>query len=169
MSIPDWFQTIAEVAIGLAGFSSLVVALRRDAGPLSNIQKFRMSVLFGMAFGAMFLSFTPWLLSASGVSPDFVWKIAALTMITWSVGFMYFWMSRSRRVAQSTPEIFNWRAFSTMTAGHIVNLVLQFSIVLSWFTDTAPGIFGCGLVWYLMHGSQQFVRMLFVQPRDEHE
>jgi hypothetical protein len=56
-----------------------------------------------------------------------------------------------------------------MTAGHIVNLVLQFGIVLSWFTDTAPGIFGGGLVWYLMHGSQQFVRMLFVQPRDEHE
>ena len=57
--IPDSLQTIAEISIGLAGFSGLVVALRKGSGPLSDIQKYRLRILFSLSFGAMFLSLLP--------------------------------------------------------------------------------------------------------------
>lgn len=169
MSIPDWYQTVTEVAIGLAGFSGLAVALRRGTGPLSEIQKFRMSVMFGMTFGALFLSMTPAVLADLGVPGKETWAIASIAMIVWSLLFMYLWMSRSRRVAATVPEIFDWRAFSAMTSGHVINLLAQLAALFSWFDVSASGIFGAGLVWYLVHGSQQFVRMLFIQPRDEYD
>jgi hypothetical protein len=39
MIIPGSFQTVAEISIGFAGFSGLIVALRKDAGPLTDVQK----------------------------------------------------------------------------------------------------------------------------------
>ena len=30
----------------------------------------------------------------------------------------------------------------------------------------APGVYSLGLIWYLIHAAQQFVRMLFIQPRN---
>jgi hypothetical protein len=167
--IPDWYQTITEVAIGLAGFSGLVVALRRGTGPLSEIQKFRMSVLFGMTFGALFLSMTPGVLTTFGVIEKTTWALSATAMIVWSSLFVYYWISRSRQVAGTVPEIFHWRVFTVMTIGHIGNLLLQLGLLFSLTDLAAPGIFGAGLLWYLVHGSQQFVRMLFIQPRVEHE
>jgi hypothetical protein len=167
VAIPDWYQTIAEIAIGLAGFSGLAVALRRDTGPLSDIQKFRMSVLFGMAFGALFLSLVPHVLATLGVSDELLWGSASLAMVAWSLFFMYMWILRSRRIAKSVPEIFNRKAFAAMTVGHIVNLLLQAGVAFAWFESNTAGVFGLGLIWYLIHGSQQFVRMLFIQPRDE--
>jgi len=59
MILPDAFQTVAEVAIGLAGFSGLLVAFRRSLGPLSSVQKYRMRILFALSFGALFLSLLP--------------------------------------------------------------------------------------------------------------
>lgn len=169
MDIPDWYQTVAEIAIGLAGFSGLAVALRRDVGPLSEIQKFRMGVLFGMTFGALFLALLPGLLFDFGVANSMLWPLASAIMIVWSLLFMYLWLSRSRRVARSAPEIFNWLALSIMTTGHVLNLVLQFGFLFAWFGFEPQGVFGAGLIWYLTHGAQQFVRMLFIQPREEHE
>ena len=168
MDIPDWFLTITDVAIGLAGFSGLVVALRRGEGPLSDIQKFRMGVLFGMAFGALFLSLVPNLLADIGLDDGGIWQFASLAMITWSMFFMYMWISRSRQVSRTAPEIFDRRAFIVMTVGHVTNLTLQFSVALAVLESNAAGVFGAGLLWYLVHGSQQFVRMLFIQPKVDH-
>ena len=35
--IPDSLQTIAEISIGLAGFSGLIVVLRKKPGPLTDV------------------------------------------------------------------------------------------------------------------------------------
>lgn len=45
MEFPESLQLIAEVGIGLAGFSGLIVALRKSGGPLEDIHKFRLRVL----------------------------------------------------------------------------------------------------------------------------
>ncbi len=60
-------QTIAEISIGLAGFSGLVVALREGSGSLDDIQKYRLRILFSLSFGAMFLSLLPDTLMNFGV------------------------------------------------------------------------------------------------------
>ncbi len=164
--IPDSLQTIAEISIGLAGFSGLVVALRNGAGSLDDIQKYRLRILFSLSFGAMFLSLLPDTLASLGVPDERVWLASSAAIFAYSFVFIAWWIMSSRRIARVAPEIFNWAAFSTMATGHTVVLLLQLSVMLGFLENRAPGVIAVGLTWYLVHAAQQFVRMLFIQPKD---
>lgn len=158
-------DTIAEISLGLAGFSGLIVALRRNAGPLDEIWKYRMSVLFALAFGAMFLALLPSLLVNLGAGEQRIWRYASGLFCVYSMVFLAWWIVPSRRIARVVPEIFNWRAFNTMLAGHFIVFGLQLTLVFGLFTGRESGIFTSGLTWYLIHATQQFIRMLFISPR----
>ncbi len=164
--IPDSLQTIAEISIGLAGFSGLVVALRKGSGPLDDVQKYRLRILFSLSFGAMFLSLLPDTLMNFGVPDERVWIDSSAAIFAYSLLFIAWWIVSSRRIARIAPEIFNWMAFSMMTTGHTIVLLLQLAVVLGLLENRAPGVIVLSLIWYLIHAAQQFVRMLFVQPRD---
>ena len=166
MESVDILQTIAEVGIGLAGFSGLIVALRRDAGPLDEVRKFRLKLLLLLAFGAIFLSFLPDLLAGMAVPAGRIRFDASASLFSYSIILLWWWFSGSRRLAKVVPEIFNWYAFTTMAVGHVIVVVLQLGVMQGLFEARAPGIFSLGLAWYLVHAAQQFMRMLFIQPRE---
>ncbi len=165
MDIPQSLQIIAEIGIGLAGFSGLIVAFRKDAGPLTSVQKYRLQILLALAFGAMFLALLPELLHYMGVPPDRLWTLAGLVLTCYSVVFVIWWITASYRLKASVPEIFDWFAFSRMAAGHIIAVLLQLAVIFSLLDDTSPGPYLAALMWYLLHAVQQFTRMLFVQPK----
>lgn len=167
MDIPGSFQTIAEVGIGIAGFSGLIVALKQSDGPLDEIQKYRLRVLFALSFGAVFLSLLPELLTNFQVPDSRVWFNTSAAIFVYSCGFVWWWVGPSKRIAQVAPEIFNWRAFYSMAAGHSIVLLLQLAVLAGYFETRAPGIVALGLSWYLIHAAQQFIRMLFIQPRND--
>jgi hypothetical protein len=166
VDIPQSLQIIAEIGLGLAGFSGLIVAFRKDAGPLTNVQKYRLQILLALAFGAMFLALLPELLHYMGVPPDRLWTLAALVLSCYSIVFLIWWMTTSHRLKVSVPEIFNWLAFSRMAAGHVVVIILQLAVIFSFLDEQSPGAYFAALIWYLLHAVQQFTRMLFVQPRN---
>ena len=91
--IPDSLQTIAEISIGLAGFSGLVVALRKDPGPFDDIQKYRLRILFSLSFGAMFLSLLPDTLVNFGVPDERVWINSSAAIFACSFLFIAWWMT----------------------------------------------------------------------------
>ncbi len=165
MDIPGSLQTIAEIAVAFAGFSGLIVALRRNAGPLSEVQKYRLQVLLSLAFGAMFLSFVPELLDYFGASPGRIWVLSSAVLSLYSVLFLIWWITASLRIKTTDPEIFNWFAFSRMAAGHVVIVFLQLAVVFSLLEQSSAGAYSAALIWYLIHAAQQFTRMLFVQPK----
>ena len=158
-------QTIAEISIGLAGFSGLVVALRKDAGPLTDVQKYRLRILFSLSFGAMFLSLLPDMLVNLGVPDERLWFASSAAIFAYSFLFIVWWLMSSRRVARVAPEIFDWVAFTTMTIGHTIVLLLQLAVMLGLMENREPGVIALGLIWYLINAAQQFVRMLFIQPK----
>ncbi len=166
MEFPQSLQIIAEIGIGLAGFSGLIVAFRKDAGPLTSVQKYRLQLLLALAFGAMFLALLPELLHYMGVPPDRLWTLAALVLSCYSVVFIIWWIIASRRLKASVPEIFNWFAFSRMAAGHVVVIILQLAVIFSLLDNISPGAYLAALIWYRLHAVQQFTRMLVVQPRN---
>lgn len=166
MNLPDVFQTIAEVAIGLAGFSGLLVALRRSSGPLIEVQKYRMRILFALSFGALFLSLLPAIILYLEIGENRLWVYSSLAMSVYSIYFLTWWLSSSRRTARNHPEIFHRWVFSMMATGHILNIVLQLIVVFSLVDSGHVGIFLFGLTWYLVNASQQFIRMLFIQPQE---
>ena len=164
--IPDSLQTIAEISIGLAGFSGLIVALRKNPGPLTDVQKYRLKILFAMTFGAMFLSLLPDLLLNFRVPDTRIWFDSSAAMFGYSLLFVIWMVAGARRIARVAPEIFDWPVFSLLTAGHVIVLLLQLAVMNGFIEGRAPGAYSLGLVWYLIHAAQQFVRMLFILPRN---
>jgi hypothetical protein len=164
--IPDSLQTIAEISIGLAGFSGLIVALRKNPGPLTDVQKYRLKILFAMTFGAMFLSLLPDLLMNFQVPYKRIWFASAAAMFGYSLFFVIWIIAGARRVAKVAPEIFDWVVFWSLAAGHIVVLLLQLAVMTGLIEGRAPGVYNLGLIWYLIHAAHQFVRMLFILPRN---
>lgn len=73
MDFQESLATIAQIGIALAGFSGLVVVLRKIAGPLNAIGRCRMSVLLAIAFGAMFLALIPDALHHLGFRAGMLW------------------------------------------------------------------------------------------------
>lgn len=163
--IPDFLQTIAEISIGLAGFSGLVVALRKTTGPLTDVQKFRLRILFGNAFGAMFLSLLPFLLLSFRVPESRIWFDSSAAMLSYSLIFVTWTVSAGRRIARVVPEIFNWFIFYSRIGGHVIIVTLQAAVMIGFIEGRAPGAFIVGLIWFLMDAAFQFVRMLFILPK----
>ena len=158
-------QIIAEIGLGLAGFSGLIVALRKDVGPLTAVQKYRLQILLSLAFGAMFLSFLPELLFSFGTDPQDVWRLSSACLSIYSTLFLIWWIRESLYIKDANPELFNWFAFSRMVAGHVVIIFMQLSSVFSIFDFADDATYVVALIWYLLHSVQQFARMLFVQPK----
>jgi hypothetical protein len=160
---PESLQTIAEISIALAGFSGLVVALRKRKNPLSAVEKYRMQVLLALAFGAMFLSFLPELLMNFGIDTTKLWPCSSSVVILYSGVFVYWWVSASRKIARVAPEIFSWYAFARMIAGHVIVVLLLVAVIAFPLDVSGAAAYVVALIWYLVHAAQQFTRMLFVQ------
>lgn len=168
--MPQSLQTIAEISIAFAGFSGLVVALRKNSGPLTNVQKYRLRVLLTLAFGALFLSLLPELLEYLGTGSAVLWLVASLAAAVFSLVFLSWWLAASRRMMKRVPEIFNGYALARMAVGHAIIIALLLAVAVSLLDAAGPGIYLAALVWYLLHAAQQFSRMLFIQPaRDNAE
>ncbi len=165
MYIPQSLQTIAEISIAFAGFSGLIVALRKKVGPLSGIEKYRLQILLTLAFGAMFLSFLPEVLESLGIGEHETWMYAGSALFVYSATFLVWWIYASRRFVRAFPEIFHWSAFLRMAAGHVAVMLLQLSAIFSLVVDKGAAVFVIALIWYLIHAAQQFARMLFVQVK----
>ena len=101
MPVPQSLQTIAEISIAFAGFSGLIVAFRRNQGPLTEIEKFRLQVLLGLAFGAMFLSMLPEWFQDLKIEDSRVWVFSSAVLCLYSVLFLSFWIVRSRPIRRN--------------------------------------------------------------------
>lgn len=165
--MPQSLHVIAEISIAFAGFSGLIVAFRRNVGPLTEVQKFRLRILLSLAFGALFLALLPELLQFLGVTANNVWRFASTAALLYSVIFIAFWFLASRRIAKFAPEIFDEWAFRRMALGHGIVALLLVGVITSLVRDKAAGIYLATLIWYLVHAAQQFARMLFIRSRGD--
>jgi hypothetical protein len=167
MELPGSLEAIAQIGVTFAGFSGLIVAFRKDAGPLTRIHKYRLQVLLSLSLGATFLSLLPELLLSFGVATEAMWRLSSVALSLYSVVFMIWWMTASLKVMSTDPGIFNWFAITRMTAGHIVIVLAQFSFLFSIVSIKGPAAYLVGLIWYLLHAAQQFTRMLYVRPKSD--
>lgn len=167
MDTPQSFQTIAEISIAFAGFSGLVIALRRDGGPLTETQAYRLRVLLLLAFGAMFLSLLPDLIAYFGVTDATTWAVCCAGCAAFSLAFSAWWLGASRHMMKTVPEIFSGYALARMATGHAIVALVLLTVLFPSQAGLRPAACQLALVWYLLHAAQQFSRMLFIQPRTD--
>ena len=144
-----------------------MMALRKSTGPLTAVYKYRIQILLSLSFGAVFLSLLSEHLLSYRVPPATLWIVSSIELSVYSTLFLLWWISASLEIKQSDPQIFNWFAFSRMIAGHFVVVVLQLAFLFAILDVSGPAAYLTGLIWYLLHATQQFARMLYVRAKSD--
>lgn len=153
-------STIASVAVGLAGFSGIVLAVGRQGAALSDTERYRFAVLLWNALGATFLAIAPMILHALGSSGSSLWRISSGAMAVSVTTLLTVWVARSVGQMRVAPHIFNMKIFGTLLGMHATNVGLQ-TLAAAGIVD-GPGVYAAGLLVLLAHATNQFIRMLFV-------
>ncbi len=157
-------EVIAEIGVAFAGFTGLIVALRRRSGPLTDIERYRVRILLFLAFGALFLSLLPGLFAALRMDATGVLLAAVVAALLFEAGFLPWLLRATVPVARAAPELFHWAVFGALVAGHVAASVLLSVSLASDALLSREGAFLVTLAWLLLHAAIQFVRMLFVRP-----
>src|SRR3982751_5950447 len=84
----EFLLGIAQIAVTLAGFSGLVVAIR-GASPTDWHRRdiWSLSWMFGSSLGALFLTLLPLLLISFRLHAGLVWTVASLAMCAFMIVF----------------------------------------------------------------------------------
>jgi hypothetical protein len=163
----DELLTIAEIAVGLAGFSGVVAAFMQRGG-LSLLDRTLFLVLFSTAFVALFLAFVPIALARAGLEGEPLWRASSIAMgLVWIVGMIPypFGMRELRQKLPSMPPpprirlvLYFGPAFATF--------LLQVGNAGEWFWDAnfLPYLFG--MLQWLYHAAFTFVIIILFRPED---
>jgi hypothetical protein len=155
--------TIAQLGLGLAGFSGIALVLTRGGAALTRLEVDRLGIMLGSSLGATFLGLLPLVLRAFPVEAEVACRIASAAMAAYTAVFLRYYVVATLRMRTAAPELVKPGPFGTVTAGHSLNFILQAGVVAG-FVACVPAYLS-GLFWLLVHGAYQFGRMLFIRPR----
>lgn len=147
---------IAELSVALAGFSGVVVGLRRRTGALSRQDVFGMIHILTSSGTAMVFSLLPSVLQAAGVGGAAAWRTTSLALGLLVTVASLAWASAGRRTRPRYPVTF-WGFVST-------GLVVGISLLLtsSGLFEYAGSLVPLTLLWLLLVAFSQFVAFLAV-------
>jgi hypothetical protein len=158
----DELLTIAEIAVGLAGFSGVVAAFLQPGG-LHIADRLRFLAVFTTAFVALVLSFVPILLAHSGVEGSDLWRYSSLTMlVVSSLGFIPYGFG-VRRIRAELGSAGRSPLFFVI-APAAANLVLQIANSGAWFWRSNPAAYLIGMLCWLYIAGVFFVFTVLFRP-----
>jgi len=122
----NWSEALGnaiEVAIAMAGFSGIIVAVgRRGAGEMTSADQLRLRVLLTASGVAGAFAFAPFVLLDTGLEEGLVWRIGTAVQGVWFVAIMLY----RRRQARQLGVIF------TPSTRRLVAIYLPTIAVLSF-------------------------------------
>lgn len=121
----EFLFVIAQVAIALIAFTTIVVVLRQMAGGcLSKFEILVVQLFTVCGFATLFLSLLPPIMLFFDVPPATLWPIVNLIMIVTVVG-IHIWYFRSRKIVAPTRK-WNFTNFLNLTT--LVTAVVLLSL-----------------------------------------
>ena len=152
---------LAEIAVGLAGFSSIVVAFRRGSAhaPWSRGDVFRFQDMLESSLVAALFAILPAALAGLGLDAPNLWTIVS------ALFFIFVVFNTIRRIRQ----------MSSLPAGTLNNPLLVFFLimllavaavqllnVLGWLVPKGPGPYLFGVTWYTIYAGFMFYRLMIL-------
>jgi len=154
----DGLGAIAEVAIGLAGFSGVFVALTRSAS-VAPPEQVRLSFLLYTSLGALFLSLIPHALFTASLSDIVAWRVLGILAVVHATRLLGF-LARAIDLEVDYPDIFPTRLVAVHGTQILVTLALAVS-VLGAPLRHQQSLFIGALIFLLAQAALVFVRLLF--------
>lgn len=163
MDATEALSTVAQLALGLVGFTGVVIALDRKPAEVSRTEAYRLNILIFSSSGAMFLALVPLGLGFFSLSEIYLWKISNLIHAMFAFGFSFWFVPNSQLIMRVAPEIFHLPVWRFFLIGYLLNGILQILAAIGVLQDGEVGIYLLGLIWLLFVSLVQFRRMLLIQ------
>ena len=157
---------IAEVALGIVGFSAILIGLNRSPAGLSEPDDFRIRLLSFSGFGALFAALLPFA-AFDLENSHYAWRI-----VTWSLAIYAFWglWIFPRRMlslrAKGYGAFFPFHIFVFQTGILSLVVILSGFMIIYWIEDRTFCYTVC-LLLYLTQSSVAFFRTMFVRVTSE--
>jgi hypothetical protein len=152
--------TIAQISVALAGFASVVIALRGSGPQAWTAQdRFGLANVLAASVATLLGSLLPFPLAYLGWSNAIVWGIANATfgtLVLAAVSFLARVVS-SRRLPPRTPHVF----WTFVGSGFVMAAMLLLS-ALDLLLPRGPAILLVGLIWALLAAFAQLATFVLV-------
>lgn len=162
--LAEALATIAEVAIGLAGFSGIVVVLSRTyQRRLTPLERYRLVILLVPSLASTFLALVTLALVSGRVPGAF--RIGSALLAAFCLWFPASRVRKTLDFHRRIPELFHLGVVWGLLAGYLIVGVVSLMHALNVFGEE-PAVLLLGLLWPLFQSAVQFARMLFIRPAD---
>ena len=159
MDAASFLSSAIEIAIGIAGFSGIVAAIRRrNFSRWPPGQRIMLQILFFASAAAIVFSLLPAFLTEAGIDAGLGWKISGLLLTAWIVLASAFRVRQSR--AESVP----------MPIPRGVLALAGIAVVLQLYNLTGEGLawpYLVGIVALLANGFSMFLLLLLGAQEEE--
>jgi hypothetical protein len=166
MQHEGFLLAIAQIAVTLAGFSGLVVAIR-GAPPTAWHPRdiWSLSWMFGTSLGALFMALLPPLLAFFGLREEPAWTVANLVMGVFMVAFSLAMAISGRRLTKlgHGPRVRYFPASATLLL--LICGLLSGLGATAIFPQMRIGLFVLGLIACLLVSALSLVVFLVVLAR----
>ena len=163
MVASDELLTIAELAIGLAAFSGVVVAFTYR-GELRSGDRYRFIALFTQALSIVVLAFVPFCLHHAGLAAPALWQASSGVMLVfWVLAIWFLAIRRPDFAADERPP--QW-ILATALGLSVLNLLLQLANLLAWPMDSGAFPYLAGLLIWLVVTASFFSALILYRPKE---
>ena len=163
INISDVLLAYSQLALGLAGFSAILVALSGNPNQWTAVDAFRIKNMLLFSFSGVFLALIPVLLSFFAVPQPELWRISLLVLAATTLGCALFAFAGTRRLTPSERSVLSkplvFSVLSILLAATLLEAITAFGAA-----KTAPGAFFSGLLALLAMSVYLIVRFLFARP-----
>jgi hypothetical protein len=161
MSADDALGLLAEIAVAIAGFSSIVVVFGgRSEGRWSRADRARLSLLVGGSLAVLFFALFPSAIRFLHGGESITWGASSGLFATFLIAYNVWANRRMRGLFAFEPGALNPYVAISMLLLLAVALVLQvLNLVGPFHLESGPYV--VGLVLLLMVSATQFVRLVF--------
>ncbi|HJL96026.1 MAG TPA: hypothetical protein QF379_03415 [SAR86 cluster bacterium] len=155
-------QLIAEIALGIVGFSAILIGLSRTSDGFSAPDNFRIQLLTYSAFGAMFGSILPFAIF-SNQNLELAWAISCWIVCIYSVvGLLIFPRRMLFLRKQGHEEIFPIKLYLFQTGILSTNFIISGLMITGYLTQLTNIYIIC-MILFLIQSSVAFIRTMFVR------
>ncbi|MEC7960979.1 MAG: hypothetical protein VX163_00945 [Pseudomonadota bacterium] len=157
-------QLIAEIALGILGFSAILIGLSRKSDGFSAPDNFRIQLLSYSSIGAMFCALIPFAVFGN-IHNETSWLIVNWILCLYSVLGLFIFPKRviSLRI-QGYSDLFPLPLFIIQMGVLAVNFLISGLMIID-FIEAKENFYVFCLMLFLIQGSIAFVRTIFYRAQ----
>jgi hypothetical protein len=169
--IPESLLTIAQLALGLAGFSGVILVFSGSPDAMHPLDRLRMRMLLAMSLGAMILSILPFGIALLGAEGDTLWRICSGALVVTLAPIATLFFLDYRNIGRAHPSelaagaMGGGAAAVVAAVGGAAMSLLALAHTLGALRGHGRAVFFFFVFWLLSMSAFLFTSLIFVRPR----